>query len=102
VNIRSEDEDKGNLFVMMLQSNTVRTPSFRTLKSSFSENYFKANELRWKDARAMWHEVQGVTERVADYVARMKKLVRNLDFSDDIFHKAIVQGLRPALKNQVI
>jgi hypothetical protein len=76
------NEEKSSLFVMMLQGSaadwingflrdTVRTPSFHTLKSAFSENYFKAKELRWRDARSMWHEVKGVTERVADYIARM-------------------------------
>jgi YesN/AraC family two-component response regulator len=50
----------------------------------------------------LWHEKQGSSESVSQYIVRMKKLARNLDFSPEILHMAIMQGFRPAIRNQVI
>jgi hypothetical protein len=107
------DEEQRDLFSMMLQGNaadfisgvcegSTRTPSYYTLKKAFEENYLKAKEFRWKDASALWHEKQGATEKVADYLIRMKKLARNLEFSPEVLHMAILQGFRPNIRKQVI
>lgn len=81
---------------------SVRTPSYYSIKEAFEENYFKAKELRWKDASALWHEKQGASEKVGDYSVLMRKLAKNLDFSPDILQIAILQGFRPAIRNHVI
>jgi hypothetical protein len=107
------DEEQRDLFLMMLQGNAadfisgmceglVRTPSYYTLKKAFEENYSKAKELRCKDASALWHEKQGPTEKVGDYLIRMKKLAGNLEFSPEVLQMAILQGFRPNIRKQVI
>jgi hypothetical protein len=107
------DEERKDLFVIMMQGSasdwlatvcegSLRTPSFYILKKAFEENYLKAKELRWKDASALWHEKQGPMEKVSDYVIRMKKLARNLEFPPAVLQMAILQGFRPAIRKQVI
>jgi hypothetical protein len=107
------DEERRDLFVVMLQGSaadwlsslcegSMRTPSFYNLKKAFEENYLKAKELRWKDASELWHEKQRPTEKVSDYVIRMKKLARNLEFPPAVVQMAILQGFRPAIRKQVI
>lgn len=80
----------------------MRTPSYYSMKKAFEDNYLKAKELGWKDASTLWHEKQGSMERVTDYLISMKKLARNLEFSPAVLHMAIMQGFRPAIRNQVI
>jgi hypothetical protein len=80
----------------------MRTPSFYNLKKAFEENYLKAKELRWKDASELWHDKQRPTEKVSDYVIRMKKLARNLEFPPAVVQMTILQGFRPAIRKQVI
>jgi hypothetical protein len=110
---KMNDEDRKDLFVIMMQGSasdwlstvcegSMRTPSFYNLKKAFEENYLKAKELRWKDASELWHEKQGLTEKVSDYVIRMNKLARNLEFPPAVLPMAILQGFRPAIRKQVI
>jgi hypothetical protein len=110
---KMNDEERRDLFVVMLQGaasawlaslceGSMRTPSFYNLKKAFEENYLKAKELRWKDASELWHEKQKPTEKVSDYVIRMKKLARNLEFPPAVVQMAILQGFRPAIRKQVI
>jgi hypothetical protein len=80
----------------------VYTPSYKSLKKALEENYYNAKELKWKDASALWHEKQGSCESVSQYIVRTKRLARNFDFSPEILHMAILQGFRPATRNQVI
>jgi hypothetical protein len=93
------DDEQRDLFIMMMQGNAAdfingvcegatRTPSYYTLKKAFEENYLKAKELRWQNASALWHEKQGATEKVTDYLIRMKKLARNLE----IFARSFANG----------
>jgi hypothetical protein len=107
------DDEQRDLFIMMMQGNAAdfisgvcegatRTPSYYTLKKAFEENYLKAKELRWQNASALWHEKQGTTEKVTDYLIRMKKLARNLEFSPEVLQMAILQGFRPNIRKQVI
>jgi YesN/AraC family two-component response regulator len=72
------------------------------LKKALEENYYKAKELKWKDSSALWHEKQGSSESVSQYIVRMKRLARNLDFSPEILHMAKQQGFRPTIHNHVI
>jgi hypothetical protein len=107
------DDERRDLFLVMLQGSasdwvssfcegSMRTPSFYNLKKAFEENYLNAKELRWKDASELWHEKQKSTEKVSDYVIRMKKLARNLEFPPAVVQMAILQGFRPAIRKQVI
>jgi hypothetical protein len=50
------------------RTGTVYTPSYNSLKKAFEENYYKAKELKWKDASALWHEKQGSSESVSQYI----------------------------------
>jgi hypothetical protein len=108
-----DEKDKRELFVMMLQgsagdwlSSTAHgyetPPAFEKLKDDFLDCYAKPKELNWQTAASLFHEIQGPSERTLDYLARMRKLARRLEFPDEILHMAVVQGLRPALKRQVI
>jgi hypothetical protein len=110
---KNERRRKEGFILMMLQGpasdwvtgwleGAVYTPTYHSLKKAFEENYYKAKELKWKDASALWHEKQGSSESVSQYIVRMKKLARNLEFSPEILHMAIMQGFRPAIRNQVI
>lgn len=85
-----------------LLAETARSPSNHGLKAAFEDNYFKAKELWWKDASALWQETQGATERVEDYVTRMRKLSRNLDFSPDILQTwLLLKAFAPPSKSKL-
>jgi hypothetical protein len=108
-----DDEETCQLFVMLLQGTAAdwlasieksfpKPPTFEQLKKAFTDNYFEPKELRWRQASDLWHESQHKNERVHEYVTRMRKLARQLDFPSEIIHMAIVQGFRAPIRAQVI
>jgi hypothetical protein len=108
-----DENDKRELFVIMLQGSAgdwfnstshgyATPPTFEKLKYDFLDCYAKPKEMNWQTAASLFHEIQEPSGRTLDYLARMRKLGRRLDFPAEILHMAVVQGLRHALKRQVI
>lgn len=70
-------------------NDSFSNPSLDALIDSFKEYFFKAKELKWKQASAIWHEKQLLDEKVLHYVVRMKKVARQLDFQPEIVQMCI-------------
>lgn len=75
-------------------NDSYTNPSFDELKDSFEEHYFKAKELKREEASALWLEKQLPDEKVLDYVIRVKKLARQLEFPSDMIQIVVRQGFR--------
>jgi hypothetical protein len=106
------DEETINLFSMMMRDGASdwfqsyiepreTPPSYEEIQDAFRDNYFKSKELRWKDASALFNQSQAPTERTEDYITRMRKLARRLEFSDEVLHMAIINGLRAPIRMHV-
>ena len=76
--------------------------SFGSLKEAFIANYCRSPELKWKEAGDLFNQTQGPSERVEDFVTRMRKVARRLDITPDTLHYAVINGLRPELRLAVV
>jgi hypothetical protein len=110
---KMSDDDARELFIMLMQGSAAdwmtallkesyTNPSLDRLTDSFKEHYCKAKELLWQQASQIWREKQGPQEKVLEYVVRMKKLARELNFQPEIIKTIILQGFRPGIKAAVI
>jgi hypothetical protein len=100
------DDDARELFIMLMQgsaadwmnarlADSMLNPSLDRLTDSFKEHYFKAKELRWQDASAIWREKQLPQEKVLDYIVRVKKLARELNFQLEVLQMIIHARFSP-------
>ena len=106
------EDEKINLFTMMMREGAAdflnaflasceNEPSYDDLQEAFKNNYFKSPELKWRQASDLWSQSQGATESVTDYVTRMRKLGRRLEFPDQVLHMALINGLRGPIRMHV-
>ena len=67
----------------------------------FKQNYFRSPELKWRDASDLWSQPKRPHESVADYVVRMRKAAKRLEFPESVIHYAFLHGLRGNLRTTV-
>jgi hypothetical protein len=105
------DEDKINLFSMLLRAGASdwmstltrhQLQDYDTLKEAFKETYYPSYELRYREASALWRDVQGPHEKFDDYLTRLKRAARRRQISDDLLHLALLNGLRPNIRCQIL
>jgi hypothetical protein len=105
------DEDKVRLFGMLLRgaaSDWMSTlthqqlQSYDALKDAFKETYYPSQELRYREASALWRDVQGPHEKFDDFLTRLRRGARRCQISDDLLHLAVLNGLRPNLRCQIL
>jgi hypothetical protein len=77
-------------------------PFTRQFNGLFNGSLFYGWELRWQYASQIWREKHLPQEEVLDYVVRVKKLARELNFQPEIVQMIILQGFRPGIKAAVI
>ena len=83
-----------------LPNGTIAT--YDELVAAFKNNYYRSPELKWKEAGDLWNQVQGPNERVEDFVTRLRKAARRLNFPPEVLHYAVISGLRGPLKLHVV
>jgi hypothetical protein len=105
------EQDKLNLFQILLQGSAAdwlstlkpsEKSSYAALTTAFKDNYFKSPEFRWKEASQLWGSPQMLDERVDDFVTRLRKGAKRLAITDEFLHFAVINGLRPNLRSQVL
>jgi hypothetical protein len=64
------------------------------LGQAFKANCFKSEQLKWKEASKLWNQPQGATERVVDFITRIRRSARRLKLTDDLIF-AVLNGLKP-------
>jgi hypothetical protein len=76
--------------------------SYVELTNAFKANYYRSPELKWKEAGALWNQAQGPSERVEDFVTRLRKAARRLNFPAEVLHYAVINGLRGPIRLHVL
>jgi hypothetical protein len=99
------------LFVMMMQGDAADwlttfletgRRDYACLVKAFKNNYLKSEELKWKDAGAQWSQRKGPDERVEDYVTRVRKAAKRLQFLPEVLLYTVINGLRGPIKQHVV
>ena len=103
--------DRLQLFKMLMREgaadwlstlDTTKTASWERLLAEFKATYFKSPELKWAQARDLFHDPMRAGERVDDFVIRTRRAAKRLNLGDEMLHYAIINGLTPAIRNQVL
>lgn len=81
---------------------SVDTATYASLLAVFKANYFKSEQLRWKEASELWNQPQGPTERVDDFITRIRRAARRLNITEDMLHYAVLNGLRSPIRCHVL
>ena len=76
--------------------------TYAALTQAFRDAYFKSPELQWREAGDLWNQAQRADERVEDFVTRLRKAARRLNFPDQVLHYAVIAGLRPQIRLHVV
>jgi hypothetical protein len=63
---------------------------YERMVNAFKANYFKSDELKWKEAATLWSQAQGPDERVEDYVTILRKAAKRLEFSPAVLLYAVI------------
>jgi hypothetical protein len=98
---------KKKLFCVLLREGTgdwlSTLPNAAQMSYGELTNAFKASpELKWKEAGALWNQAQGPSERVEDFVTRLRKAARRLNFLAEVLHYAVINGLRGPIRLHVL
>jgi hypothetical protein len=67
--------------------------SYAELTNAFNANYYRSPELKWREAGELWNQAQGPSERVEDFITRLRKAARRLNFPAEVLHYAVINGL---------
>jgi Retrotransposon gag protein len=92
-------EGASDWLVTLPQADTMR---YDELVAAFKANYFKSPELRWREAGEIWNQAQKPDERVDDFVTRIRRAARRLNFPPDVLHFAIINWLRAPIRLHVV
>jgi hypothetical protein len=76
--------------------------TYDDLREAFKETYYPSHELRYKEASALWREVQGPHEKFDDFLTRLKRGARRCQISDELLHLAVMNGLHPNIRCQIL
>lgn len=105
------DIDRSRLFCMLMHDTAGDwlstlgvdiTQSYDRLKDEFKQTFFKSDQLKWRDASKLFNEHMKPSEKVDEYVTRIKRAARHLNVSEEILNYAILTGLRPTLRTHVL
>ena len=103
--------DRRQLFKMLMRDgaadwlatlDATKTASWDRLLAEFKATYFKSPELKWAQARDLFRDPMRVGERVDDFVIRTRRAALRLNLGDEMLHYAIICGLNPVIRNQVL
>jgi len=108
---RLTNEQKLTLLCLLLRSGAAdwlstlsdnQTATYADLRKAFIDNYFQPPELRWKETGQLWSQVMGPTEKVEDFVNRLRKSAKRLGMSSSVLQDAVLHGLDPSLRMYVL
>ena len=108
---RSDDDDKLRLTTAMFIRTArdwyeglseERKDTFPHLKAAFAEKFIQPAILKWQSANDIFTKQQMQMETVDDYANRLKNLGKRVEFNDSTLMFALLNGLKPAIKGQVL
>jgi len=76
--------------------------TFAHLKTAFAEKFIQPAILKWQSANDIFTKQQMHSETVDEYATRIKNLGKRVEFNDSTFMFALLNGLKPAIKGQVL
>ena len=105
------NEEKRTLFRLMQRESAAdyfstlpaeSLVTYDSLREAFIANYFGAPELRWKLTGSLWNESQKESERVDDFIVRIRKGARRLKLGQQDICDILLNGLKPVLRMHCI
>ena len=108
---RSDDSDKLRLTTAMFVCTArdwyeglaeERKDTFPHLKAAFAEKFIQPAILKWQSANDIFTKKQMQTETVDDCANRIKNLGKRIEFNDSTLMFALFNGLKSAIKGQVL
>jgi len=79
-----------------------RKDTFAHLKAAFAEKCIQPAILKWQSANDIFTKQQMQSESVDKYANRIKNLGKRIEFNDSTLMFALLNGLKPAIKGQVL
>lgn len=79
-----------------------KTSNFDVLVREFKATYFRSAELRWHDASNLFNVPMKESERVDDFIVRIRKAAKRLNVGDEIIQYCFIAGLLPSLREKVL
>ena len=76
--------------------------SLERLTAAFEQRFITSDHLKWHRATELFEKTQGHSETVDDYVSRLRKIAKTIPLDENVTRYAVIRGLRPYLKTQVI
>jgi len=76
--------------------------TFAHLKAAFAEKFIQPAILKWQSANDIFTKQQMHSESVDEYATRIKNLGKRVEFNDSTLMFALLNGLKPAIKGQVL
>lgn len=108
---RLPEHEKLTLFGLMMREGAADWLStlpgeslddYSHLRRAFKDNYFRPEELRWRETGLLWSQSQKEDEKVEDFVTRMRKGAKRLDMEPKSLCDAVLNGLRPQIRMFVL
>lgn len=105
------DADRSRLFCMLMRDTAADwlstlsarvTQSYDCLKNEFKQTFFKSDQLKWQDASKLFNEHMKPSEKVDEYVTRIKRAARHLNISEELLNFAVISGLTPTIRTHVL
>jgi len=79
-----------------------RKGTFAHLKAAFAEKFIQPAILKWQSANDIFTKQQMQSETVDEYANRIKNLGKRIEFNDSTLMFALLNGLKPAIKGEVL
>jgi len=79
-----------------------RKDTYMHLKAAFAEKFIQPAILKWQSANDIFTKQQMATETVDEYANRIRNLGKRIEFTDSTLMFALLNGLKPAIKGQVL
>jgi hypothetical protein len=75
---------------------------FNALSTAFLDRYKTTGITGWQDSATLWRTKQQEAQSVDDYINKMEKLCSKTTVSDEQKRFAIITGLKPSIRAQVL
>jgi hypothetical protein len=104
-------EQRAQLFALLLREgalhwvgtlDTTRVNDFDYLSEEFRNHYFKAAQLKYRDAADLFAAKQQQDETVQDFIVRVKRIAERLRVDDEMLNYAVISGLKTHVKTYVL
>jgi len=79
-----------------------RKDTFAHLKLAFAEKFIQPAILKWQSVNDIFTKQQMQSESVDEYANNIKNLGKRIEFNDSTLMFALLNGLKPAIKGQVL